>query len=232
MSVVNGVVERGLRANEWLLDRVRPKGNGPLDTADFPWMAPITARWQEVRAEVDQLEAQRVRLPTTDQVAGFDQGAEGRWTSFILTSYGRWIEANTRRCPLTTSLVRDIPGLQIAGFSVLGPHTHLPRHRGPNRGALRYQVGLKVPGQPGSSRITIGDQTHVWTEGGSMVFDHSVHHEAWNDSDADRSVLFIEFVWPFPGVAGFSNRLTQGIFSQAARGVPRRVEELEQILNR
>lgn len=232
MALVNGLMELGLRANERVLDRVHPKGNGPLSTGDFPWMAAITARWEDVRAEVDALERDRVRLPTTDEVAGFDQGAEGRWTSFILTSYGKWIDANCARCPVTTSLVRDIPGLQIAGFSVLGPHTHLPRHRGPNRGALRYQVGLKVPDPAGSSRIQIGDEVHIWSDGASMVFDHSVHHEAWNDSDADRYVLFIEFVWPVAGWPGLANRTTQRVFSLAARGVPRRVEELEQILNR
>ena len=136
-----------------------------------------------------------------------------------------------RRCPRTTELVRDIPGLQIAGFSVLGAGAHLPRHRGPNRGALRYQIGLRVPPPAGSCRIQIGSVTHVWAEGASMVFDHSVEHEAWNDSDAERYVLFIEFVWPLPGLTGACNRLIQRTFSLAARGLPRRAAEIDAVLN-
>ena len=115
---------------------------------------------------------------------------------------------------------------------MLGPHSHLPRHRGPNRGALRFQIGLRVPGEPGDARIQVGDTLHVWSEGASMVFDHSVHHEAWNDSDGYRYLLFIEFVWPVPGITGAVNRAVQRVFSQAAAGVPDRLEEFDAALNR
>jgi aspartyl/asparaginyl beta-hydroxylase (cupin superfamily) len=64
------------------------------------------------------------------------------------------------------------------------------------------------------------------------VFDHSVHHEAWNDSDGYRYLLFIEFVWPVPGVTGAVNRAVQRVFSKAAAGVPDRLEEFDAALNR
>ncbi|MEZ5179379.1 MAG: aspartyl/asparaginyl beta-hydroxylase domain-containing protein [Acidimicrobiales bacterium] len=232
MSIVNGTMQRVMELNERLMDRKIPKPTGTLDTADFPWMAPIEARWQEVAAEVDALIAQQIKLPEVEYVAGFDQGNEGSWTTYTLHTYGTWLEHQCARCPVTTELVRDIPGLQVAGFSVLGPHSHLPRHRGPNRGALRFQIGLRVPGEPGDARIQVGDTLHVWSEGASMVFDHSVHHEAWNDSDGYRYLLFIEFVWPVPGITGAVNRAVQRVFSQAAAGVPDRLEEFDAALNR
>jgi beta-hydroxylase len=218
--------------NERLIDRQIPKPTGTLSTADFPWMAELEARWEEIAGEVDALIAERIALPEVADVAGFDQGNEGSWTTYTLYTYGTWLPRQCERCPITTSLVRSIPNLQVAGFSVLGPHSHLPRHRGPNRGALRYQIGLRIPEPVGSSRIQVGDTLHVWSEGASMVFDHSVHHEAWNDSDGDRYLLFIEFVWPIPGLAGRVNRIVQRIFSRAASGVPDRLEELDAALNR
>lgn len=231
MSIVGAGMQRVMTWNEQLLDRKVPKPPGPLSTADFPWMRAIEDRWEEVAAEVDALRANQIRLPEVGDVAGFDQGNEGSWTTYTMFTYGTWLETQCARCPVTTELVRDIPGLQVAGFSVLGPRSHLPRHRGPNRGALRFQVGLRVPDPPGSCRIQVGDTMHVWSEGASMVFDHSVHHEAWNDSDGDRYVLFIEFIWPVPGLTGAVNRTVQRIFSQAASGVPDRLEELEAALN-
>lgn len=231
MSIVGAGMQKLMALNESWLDRVAPKPSGPLDPRQFSWTAELENHWEEIAAEVDALRRARVRLPTVSQVADFDQGNEGAWTTFTLHTYGTWLEMNTARCPRTTELVRDIPGLQVAAFSVLGPRSHLPRHRGPNRGALRYQIGLRVPGEPGDCRIEVGDRMHVWSEGASMVFDHSVHHEAWNDSDDDRFVLFIEFVWPIPGLAGWSNRAAQKLFSQAAKGVPERVRELDAALN-
>ena len=231
MSLVGRSMQWVLARNEAMIDRVRPKGDGPLDTADFPWMAELERHWEEIAAEVDDLRSRRIALPQVSEVAGFDQGNEGSWSTFTIFSYGRWIEGNAARCPRTTDLVRSIPGLQIAGFSVLGPGAHLPRHRGPNRGALRYQIGLRVPEPEGACRIEVGSVTHVWTEGASMVFDHSVHHEAWNDADGERYVLFIEFIWPLPGVTGLVNRTIQRSFSVAAHGLPDRVAELDAALN-
>ncbi|MGN6694209.1 MAG: aspartyl/asparaginyl beta-hydroxylase domain-containing protein [Aquihabitans sp.] len=231
MSLVGRTMQWFLAKNEAMVDRAVPKTTGPLDTRDFPWMAPLEAHWEEIAAEVDELRRRRITLPEVSEVAGFDQGNEGSWTNFVIYSYGKWIDVNAARAPRTTALVRNIPNLQIAGFSVLGPGAHLPRHRGPNRGALRYQIGLRVPPPEGSCRIEVGNEMHVWSEGASMVFDHSVEHEAWNDSDADRYVLFIEFIWPLKGVPGLVNRVTQRVFSMAAHGLPDRVVELDAAMN-
>jgi beta-hydroxylase len=231
MSLVGSTMQRILSWNEALIDRQVPKGDGPLATADFPWMAEIEARWEEIRTEIRGIVAKRILLPETSDLAGFDQGNEGSWTNLAIYSYGTWIDVNRDRCPKTTEIVRDIPGLQIAGFSVLGAGAHLPRHRGPNRGALRYQIGMIVPPPEGSCRIQIGSVTHVWSEGASMVFDHSVEHEAWNDSDGERFVLFIEFIWPLRGLTGLVNRTVQRSFSLAARGLPKRAAEIDAELN-
>lgn len=231
MDLVGSGMRRLLAWNEAQIDAVVPKGHGPLDTADFPWTSEVSASWAEVRAELDAIDAQGLRMPETSDVAGFDQGNEGSWTTFVLYSYGTWISQNVERCPRTAALARRVPGLHVAGFSVLGPHAHLPRHRGFNRGALRYQLGMKMAGPAGTSRLQVGDVVHPWSERASVVFDHSVEHEAWNDSDEPRTVLFLEFRWPLPGRVGLQNRATQALFGLAARGLPERVKELEDVLN-
>lgn len=232
MSIVGSTMQQVMAMNERSLDRAIPKPAGVLDPAAFPWMAVVQGRWEEMAAEVDALVQNDVQLPEVNAVAGFDQGNEGSWSTYTLYTYGSWMRGHCARCPCTTEIVRDIPGLQVAGFSVLGPGGHLPRHRGPNRGALRYQVGLRVPGAPGTARIQVGEQLHVWSEGASMVFDHSVQHEAWNDSDGSRYVLFIEFIWPLDGAAGALNRMVQRVFSKAASAVPDRLEEFDIAVNR
>jgi len=231
MSLVASTMQKVLAFNERRIDRILPKANGPLDPAEFPWTAVLEDHWEEIAVEVDQLIADRIALPQVSDLAGFDQGNEGSWTSLALYSYGSWLDVNTARCPRTTELVRSVPGLQTAGFSVLGPHAHLPAHRGPSRGALRYQIGLRCPPPAGSCRIRIASVTHVWSEGATLLFDDAVEHEAWNDSDGERFVLFVEFVWPLPGLTGAVNKLTQQLFRVAGRGLPRRVVALDAELN-
>ena len=72
-------------------------------------MAPLEAHWEEIAAEVDALRADRIALPEVADVAGFDQGNEGSWTTYTLFTYGTWLETHCARCPVTTELVRDIP---------------------------------------------------------------------------------------------------------------------------
>ena len=49
----------------------------------------------------------------------------------------------------------------------------------------------------------VDGQTRHWTEGKSLVFDDTFQHEAWNKTQKDRVVLFMDFVKPmrFPGSA-------------------------------
>ncbi len=48
-------------------------------------------------------------------------------------------------CPRTAALMREIPGMTTAMFSILSPRKHILDHRGPYKGVLRYHLGLIVP---------------------------------------------------------------------------------------
>lgn len=233
-GTIQQLAERGL-GRLLQLDR-KAVGGGPppthgLPTDDLPWAAPIEARWPEVRAELDALLADDVRLPVTDDVVGVEQGADGRWTTYILGWFGQWLEFNCRRCPVTTELVRAVPGVEIAGFTVMHAHTHIPAHRGPAK-ALRYQIGIRVPEPAGSSRLRVGDEVIEHAEGKSLMFDDLSEHEAWNDSDEDRYVLFVQHRVPLPPGRREVHRATHWAFGKAQHAIPKRAEELDAALNR
>ena len=86
--------------------------------------------------------------------------------------------------------------MKTAMFSILAPKKHIPEHRGMWKGMLRYHLGLIIPWPPGSCRIRVGQDIRTWDEGKSLVFDDSHLHEAWNDSDQYRVVLFVDVVRP------------------------------------
>jgi len=225
-------VSRWLRWNEAVLDRAHPKPTGLLDPRSEAWTVGLLAEWEVIRRELDALVADRIQFPGVSTLIGADQGNEGRWTTFMLCANGKVIPSNAERAPATVALLDRVPGLSIAAFSVLGPHCHLPRHRGPNRGALRYQLGMIVPGEPGAARLVVGETEHVWTEGAELLFDDSVEHEAWNESDGDRYIFFVEFIWPRSGPAGLVNRATQQVYRLAGRRLGARAAELDAMLNR
>ncbi|MGA7800188.1 MAG: aspartyl/asparaginyl beta-hydroxylase domain-containing protein, partial [Gammaproteobacteria bacterium] len=46
-----------------------------------------------------------------------------------------------------------------------------------------------------------------WREGGSLIFDDTYQHEAWNGTDKVRAVLFVDFVRPLRFPASLYNAL-------------------------
>lgn len=186
-----------LGLNEASIRRFGPDTPAVWDPARFEWARRIEAGYPEIRAEVDDLLHGPTEIPHIEDVTGgIPQGNIGPWRSFVLMHQGRWMDWNCERCPRTTELVRSIPGLTMAGFSVLEPGTHITEHRGPNKGALRYQLGVVVPGDYGDCRIRVGEDMLVWQEGEGVMFDFTVPHEAWNDSDGIRVLLMLEVITP------------------------------------
>ncbi len=180
-----------------------------LPPTTFPWVAEVEAGWQAMREELDEVLSYREALPNFQDIS-VDQAEltnDDRWKTFFFFAYGFRSEENCARCPRTAALLDRIPGLTTAFFSILGPGKHLPEHRGPYKGVLRYHLALKVPDPPGACRIKVGGEEAAWQEGHSLLFDDTYPHEAWNDTDQDRVVLFADVVRPLPPPVSWLNQL-------------------------
>jgi aspartyl/asparaginyl beta-hydroxylase (cupin superfamily) len=79
----------------------------------------------------------------------------------------------------------------MALFSVLRPGMHIPPHNGLLNTRLICHIPLIVP--PGC-RLRVGNETRNVEFGKALIFDDSIEHEAWNDSDETRLILLFE-IW-------------------------------------
>ncbi|PYL32104.1 MAG: hypothetical protein DMF35_09075, partial [Verrucomicrobia bacterium] len=70
---------------------------------------------------------------------------------------------------------------------------------------LRYHLALIIPQPASSCGIKVNGETRHWEEGKSLVFDDTYRHEAWNDTNGDRVVLFMDFVRPLRFPASLLN---------------------------
>jgi aspartyl/asparaginyl beta-hydroxylase (cupin superfamily) len=78
-----------------------------------------------------------------------------------------------------------------AMFSILRPRTRIPCHTGVSNTRLVLHLPLIVPEGCG---FRVGGETRQWREGEAWVFDDTIDHEAWNDSDKPRAILICD-VW-------------------------------------
>jgi aspartyl/asparaginyl beta-hydroxylase (cupin superfamily) len=181
-----------------------------IDPQQFPWSKALESNWRVIREELVALLPRVHDLPDTMALQHTFKPQDGQatsdlWKTFILYDYGSKNQKSCERCPKTTALIERIPSVVTALFSILGPKTHLPRHRGPYNGLLRYHLGLIVP-KSGTCHIQVGTSFAKWEEGKSIAFDDSFPHEVWNDTDEYRAVLFLDVIRPLPFPLSVANR--------------------------
>jgi aspartyl/asparaginyl beta-hydroxylase (cupin superfamily) len=106
-----------------------------------------------------------------------------------------------------------------AFFSVLTPHTRLPPHSGTTNTRSIVHLPLLIPEGCG---FRVGANVRTWKKGSAWVFDDSIEHEAWNDSDETRIILIFDIWNPLLSAAerDLVRALTVGIGHYYGAGAP------------
>lgn len=179
-----------------------------FDNDQFPWLGAIEAQTDAIRAELASvLLADQAGLePYVAYPDGvpLDQWRElnrsRRWSAYFLWNQGAGQPQHLERCPRTAQAVRGAPQCAVAQhgpnvfFSILEPRTRIPPHTGVTNARLTVHLPLIVP--PGC-RFRVGAETREWVPGRAWVFDDTIQHEAWNDSDTPRAILIFDIWNPY-----------------------------------
>ncbi len=168
-----------------------------LDVRNFAWTQLLRDNWQTILEEAKAVALQGEASPSLSTISPDHRSIAkvNMWRSFFLWGYSYRIDENANRCPKTTALVEQIPGLNSAFFSILAPGTHIPAHRGVTKGLITCHLGLIVP-RDGDVRMRVDNRIVRWSEGETLVFDDTYDHEVWNDTSGTRVVLLIQFARP------------------------------------
>lgn len=172
---------------------------------DFPWLDALEAATEDIAAEATAaLAGDRAEFkPYVDFPAGtpVDQWAPLNhsldWSVYNLLDDGAPVSAHIEKCPKTAAVLAQLPLCDIpdyapgAYFSVLKPHTRLPAHTGTTNSRSIVHLPLVIPE---GCRFRVGSQVRAWQKGKAWVFDDTIDHEAWNDSDQIRIVLIFD-IW-------------------------------------
>lgn len=177
-----------------------------FEREEFPWLDALEAASEEIRAELLRvLVADREGLqPYLDFAAHMplDQFRElnrsRRWSAYFLWNQSEPQAGHIARCPATARALEAIPvrpriaaRAPTAFFSILDARTRIPAHTGVTNTRLTVHLPLVVP--PGCG-FRVGGTTREWLPGKAWVFDDTIEHEAWNDSDTPRAILIFD-IW-------------------------------------
>ncbi len=183
--------------------------NGPiLSNSDFEWSKLIEENWLNIKTEVAALLENSQHLPNIQQIQPAEAllTTDNKWKTFFLYGFGIKAKKNCEKCPSTTKVIEQIPGMLTAFFSILYPGKHIPAHKGIFKGIIRTHLGLIIPGKTGDCRMKVGNEMVKWENGKSVFFDDTYTHEVWNDSDGIRVVLLLDSIRPYSKLFSKINR--------------------------
>jgi aspartyl/asparaginyl beta-hydroxylase (cupin superfamily)/Flp pilus assembly protein TadD len=173
--------------------------------SEFPWLAKLEAETGAIREEL--LAIMQTRQDEFHPYVAHPDGApinqwkelnhSPRWSAYFLWKNGERFDEACATCPRTAQVSEAIPVIDAPNFgptimfSVLAPRTRIPAHSSVTNARLVVHLPIIVP--PGC-RFRVGNEIREWREGKAWVFDDTIDHEAWNDSDDFRIILMID-IW-------------------------------------
>lgn len=170
----------------------------------FPWIRQLEQATTEIHAELlaiinDPQAFSPYVTGETNRPVKAQQGMLNNpdWSAFYLWKNGAPVPENTARFPRTMQALAGVPLASVPGrspsvlFSLLRPGARIPAHNGLVNTRLICHLPLIVPER---CRFRVGNEIRHWERGKCWLFDDTIEHEAWNDSDQTRIILLFD-VW-------------------------------------
>lgn len=183
----------------------------------FPSLNAITAAFPTIKKEFEQVMANTQKFPRYHDIdpgeAEISAGTEKNWNVFMLYLLGYQMDKAKTYCPELCKILKGVPHLIQAFFSILEPGKSIPLHNGPYIGYLRYHLGIHIPAN-NPPKIIVNKQPYTWREGEAVLFDDSHPHEVINHSEDFRAVLIIDVLRPMPFFPHVINQLVTNVIGR------------------
>ena len=172
---------------------------------DFDWAPAVEAAFPDMLRELQSLLEEQaefvpyVQMPDDEPKGQFEPlNNNPDWGAYYFWNSGTLDEEHAARCPRTVATLDEkapmcrVPGRAPVTFlSALKPGTHIAAHHGATNSRLTVHMPLIIPP---NCALRVGGETHVWKPGELVMFDDTILHEAWNNSDRLRVVLIFD-IW-------------------------------------
>jgi beta-hydroxylase len=182
------------------LGRVRVNRRDPFyDPRMFAPALPLTAAIDDISIESSNLLEQLAMLRTFSELSpqeGARRLAGSDWKVFYLRYFGREIQGAALICPRTAAVLADYPEVVTAAFSILGPGTALPPHRGPTSAFVRLHLTVTSEGDAAAHVLEVGTERRELSQGDMVAFNDRLMHCSSNGSGSPRVALLVDVVRP------------------------------------
>jgi len=107
----------------------------------------------------------------------------------------KWYGANVETIVDIPAFHRNYRYIKTIGVSVFNKKQSTSKHFGPLRATLRVLYNVNAMDDR-SAYIVVGNTEHYWQDEKLFIFDDTLQHQSFNESDKVRYCLFVDIVRP------------------------------------
>ena len=127
-----------------------------------------------------------------DLVGQLQRAAESQPRSMF---FFKWYGADVNTVIDVPAFHQDYKYIKTIGVSVFSKKESTSKHFGPLRATFRVLYNVNTM-DDNSAYIVVGDTTNYWRENKLFIFDDTLLHQSFNESDKARYCLFVDIVRP------------------------------------
>jgi aspartyl/asparaginyl beta-hydroxylase (cupin superfamily) len=159
----------------------------------YSWVKTLEENWCIIRDEMEPIISGKEPIELSSSNPPFLSNATA-WKNIYFFNFMWKSHRNIRRFPKTHQLLKSIPNLTFAEFTVLEPHSKILPHIGETNATIRGHLGIDIPYPYPKMGIHVGKEEKGWENGKVILFSDASIHYVWNDSDKRRFILVFDVI--------------------------------------
>ncbi len=176
---------------------------------DYPELKILEENWNIIASEIPKIDLnnldkyqQRSRTAWNNEEADklaknlkseWLQGWQGSsWYNFPLMYHNEVIDKSDVVCPKTIELLKKVPSIQIAGYSLLLPNSKLDTHTD-ETGRRNNSMACNLLLTENNANLYVNNVKYKHKLGKAVIFDSNYEHYADNQDDKIRIILYVDF---------------------------------------
>jgi beta-hydroxylase len=167
--------------------------NALMDLVSLPYVNKGVFKLEDLpKPYQDEIKAVIEGAYQQDLVGQLQRSAEAHARSMF---FFKWYGANAKTVVDVPAFHRDYKYIKTIGVSVFRKKESTSKHFGPMRATFRVLYNVNDM-DDNSAYIVVGDVTNYWRENKLFIFDDTLLHQSFNDSDKARYCLFVDIARP------------------------------------
>lgn len=162
------------------------------DTKDFTWVEDLENQYDIIRDELKELI--REDFVFSNNINPPNLSAPDTWSNLYFFNFLWKNDENCKRFPKTYKIISSIPGVILAGVTVLKAKSSVLPHTGETNTTIRCHYGIEIPDVLPTCGMQVGGEKRSWEKGKVLLFNDAYTHSTWNHSDKNRVIILFDIV--------------------------------------